>query len=212
MLPLIVSLWQVVNPYTLHLLHLSIGKSINRLLVAAPNVIVFLFLAVSLGGDRGHSGVCLQDLALPHHPVFWEPRGLVSHFKSRVQSSQSDCRPYRSALSSIGSTNQSCWKLPLVVLSLSGSEGAFLGKKNIHIQCLSMIEETFTMCVSVFVFWCVRPLPDRSSRRRWQSTAGQYLETHYWQNLWRNILWVHETHTHTRAHTHAHTLFGALTF
>lgn len=64
------------------------------------------------------------------------------------------------------------------------------------------------VCLCLF-FWCVRPLPDRSSRLRWQSTAGQYLETHYWQNLWRNILWVHETHTHTRtcSHTRSHSLW-----
>lgn len=35
-----------------------------------------------LGGDRGYRRLCLQDLAFPRHPVFWEPRGLVSHFKS----------------------------------------------------------------------------------------------------------------------------------
>ncbi len=52
-----------------------------------------------------------------------------------------------------------------------------------------------------FFFLCVWWLPDQSSRLRWQSTAGQYLETHYWQNLWRNILWVHDAQTH---HTHAH--------
>lgn len=153
MLPLIVSVWQVVNPYKLHLLRLSICKSINRLLVAAPNVIVFLFLAVFLGGDRGHSGVCLQDLALPHHPVFWEPRGLVSHFKLRVQSSQSDCRPYRSVLTSIGSINQSCWKLLLVVVSFSGSEGAFLENKTYIFSVWSMTEGTFyDVCVCVCFF------------------------------------------------------------
>lgn len=30
------------------------------------------------GSDRGHRRVCLQNLTLPRHPVFWEPRGLVS--------------------------------------------------------------------------------------------------------------------------------------
>lgn len=154
MLPLIVSVWQVVNPYKLHLLRLSICKSINRLLVAAPNVIVFLFLAVFLGGDRGHSGVCLQDLALPHHPVFWEPRGLVSHFKLRVQSSQSDCRPYRSVLTSIGSTNQSCWKPPLVVVSFSGSEGAFLENKT-YIFSVYRWQRKRLRCVCLCLFFGV---------------------------------------------------------
>lgn len=62
---------------------------------------------------------------------------------------------------------------------------------------------------------CVLWLPGPSSRLRWQSTAGQYLETHYWQNLWRNILWVHNmlkhtTPTHTAAfssHTHVCTWY-----
>lgn len=62
----------------------------------------FLFVVFS-GGDRGDSRVCLQDLALPHHPVFWEPRGLVSPqviSSHGVRSLRRDCRPYWSVLSS----------------------------------------------------------------------------------------------------------------
>lgn len=45
---------------------------------------------------------------------------------------------------------------------------------------------------------CSRLFSGRSSRLRWQSTAGQYLEMRYWWNLWRNIWWVHKMfHTGT---------------
>lgn len=45
-----------------------------------------------LGGDWGHCGVCLQDLAVSCHPFLREPRGLVSHFKSWVQIPQYWCQ------------------------------------------------------------------------------------------------------------------------
>lgn len=55
---------------------------------------------------------------------------------------------------------------------------------------------------------CSRLFSGRSSRLRWQSTAGQYLEMRYWWNLWRNIWWVHKMfHTGT-----SHTLQRLCTF